>query len=105
MIIIKSFKGRQRLLRVVVKRNCIAQVCCPFRGFNLGGYRVERFGQFRDEWVGGALVALEEFRAEFSILKNLRDKYPVDGELSRQYEGDFEVVGSRQVMLVDDVRQ
>lgn len=50
-------------------------------------------------------MALEEFRAEFLIFENLRDEYPIYGELSRQYESDFEVVGTRQVMLEDDVWQ
>jgi hypothetical protein len=100
MIVIKPVKGLQGMLRVIVKRNRIAQNSGPFRSSNLGGYRVKRFGQLQDEWVNGPLMALEEFRAQFPVLKNLRDEYPVDGELSRQYEGDFEIIGAPQVVLV-----
>jgi hypothetical protein len=105
MIVIQSVKGCQGMLRVIVKRNCIAQDSYPLCGFNLSGYRFERLGQLGDKWVSGALVKLEEFRAEFPVLKNFRDKYPVDGEFSRQYKGDPKIVGSPQVLLEDDVRQ
>ena len=44
MIVIQSVKGCQGMLRVIVKRNCIAQDSCPLRGFNLSGYRIERLG-------------------------------------------------------------
>ena len=45
MIVIQSVKGCQGMLRVRVKRNCIAQDGYPLRGFNLSGYRFERLGQ------------------------------------------------------------
>lgn len=66
MIVVESVQGRESMLRVIMKRNCIAQDSGPFRGLNLGGYRANVWAN--PEMKGSAVPSC--------CLKNFEQSFP-----------------------------